>query len=270
MLQQLGITTYRQIARWTERDIDEFDAKLPEFPGRIRRDGWVTQARALHAEQVRRRRRRRGTGERDLGRPTRAPHSATASPRSTSRARALIPIAMLTLVWGCNWPVLKMGVPEVAAAHVSRAHAAVRARCGLLADREARRRLDPRFRARCGARSRVLALFNITGWNGLAAVRPPAAARRAQRDPRVHDAGLERAVLARAAARAAVARARSSASRSACWEWRLLLGDDIRHLGRTPVAALLILGAVDLVGVRHRAAAQVEAAAVAEHVSPAG
>ena len=51
MLQQLGITTYRQIARWTERDIDEFDAKLPEFPGRIRRDAWVTQARALHASK---------------------------------------------------------------------------------------------------------------------------------------------------------------------------------------------------------------------------
>ena len=48
MLHQLGIHTYRQIARWTERDIDEFDARLPEFPGRIRRDGWVTQARALH------------------------------------------------------------------------------------------------------------------------------------------------------------------------------------------------------------------------------
>lgn len=48
MLYQLGITSYRQIARWTERDIDEFDAKLPEFPGRIRRDEWVTQARALH------------------------------------------------------------------------------------------------------------------------------------------------------------------------------------------------------------------------------
>lgn len=51
MLQQLGITTYRQIARWTERDIDEFDTKLAEFPGRIRRDGWVTQARALHASK---------------------------------------------------------------------------------------------------------------------------------------------------------------------------------------------------------------------------
>jgi NADH-quinone oxidoreductase subunit E len=48
MLQQLGISTYRQIARWSERDIDEFDARLGEFPGRIRRDGWVTQARALH------------------------------------------------------------------------------------------------------------------------------------------------------------------------------------------------------------------------------
>ena len=48
MLHQLGITTFRQIARWTERDIDEFDARLPEFRGRIRRDAWVTQARALH------------------------------------------------------------------------------------------------------------------------------------------------------------------------------------------------------------------------------
>jgi predicted flap endonuclease-1-like 5' DNA nuclease len=48
MLHQLGVMTYRQIARWSERDIDEFDARLPEFPGRIRRDAWVTQARELH------------------------------------------------------------------------------------------------------------------------------------------------------------------------------------------------------------------------------
>ena len=48
MLHQLGVGTYRQIAHWSERDIDEFDAKLHEFPGRIRRDAWVTQARALH------------------------------------------------------------------------------------------------------------------------------------------------------------------------------------------------------------------------------
>ena len=48
MLHQMGIATYRQIARWSERDIDEFDARLAEFPGRIRRDAWVTQARELH------------------------------------------------------------------------------------------------------------------------------------------------------------------------------------------------------------------------------
>jgi len=48
MLHNLGIGTFRQIARWTERDIAEFDARLPEFPGRIVRDQWVTQARALH------------------------------------------------------------------------------------------------------------------------------------------------------------------------------------------------------------------------------
>lgn len=48
MLHSLGVTMFRQIARWTERDIAEFDARLPEFPGRIVRDQWVTQARALH------------------------------------------------------------------------------------------------------------------------------------------------------------------------------------------------------------------------------
>ncbi|HSS70764.1 MAG TPA: hypothetical protein VLQ46_08950 [Casimicrobiaceae bacterium] len=48
MLHTLGVTTFRQIAHWSERDVAEFDARLPEFPGRIVRDQWVTQARALH------------------------------------------------------------------------------------------------------------------------------------------------------------------------------------------------------------------------------
>ena len=47
MLHNLGVATFRQIARWSDRDVAEFDAKLPEFPGRIVRDQWVTQARAL-------------------------------------------------------------------------------------------------------------------------------------------------------------------------------------------------------------------------------
>jgi predicted flap endonuclease-1-like 5' DNA nuclease len=48
MLHKLGVTTFRQIARWTPRDVVDFDARLPEFPGRIERDQWVTQARAMH------------------------------------------------------------------------------------------------------------------------------------------------------------------------------------------------------------------------------
>ncbi len=48
MLHGLGITQFRQIAHWSERDAADFDAKLPEFPGRIQRDQWITQARELH------------------------------------------------------------------------------------------------------------------------------------------------------------------------------------------------------------------------------
>jgi predicted flap endonuclease-1-like 5' DNA nuclease len=61
MLRNLGVTTFRQIARWTPREVAEFDAKLPEFPGRIVRDQWVTQARALHESKY---------GESALGRPS--------------------------------------------------------------------------------------------------------------------------------------------------------------------------------------------------------
>jgi predicted flap endonuclease-1-like 5' DNA nuclease len=48
MLRNLGIHNFRQIARWSAHDVAEFDARLPEFPGRIVRDQWVTQARALY------------------------------------------------------------------------------------------------------------------------------------------------------------------------------------------------------------------------------
>jgi len=48
VLYRSGIATYRQIARLTEHEIDAIENTLAEFPGRIRRDGWVAQARALH------------------------------------------------------------------------------------------------------------------------------------------------------------------------------------------------------------------------------
>ena len=49
LLQSLGVTTFAQIAAWTDADIDRIDAQLGTFAGRIRRDSWVEQAQFLAA-----------------------------------------------------------------------------------------------------------------------------------------------------------------------------------------------------------------------------
>ncbi len=43
-----GVTSFAQIAAWTEADIAEFDEKL-SFKGRIEREGWIDQAKKLAA-----------------------------------------------------------------------------------------------------------------------------------------------------------------------------------------------------------------------------
>jgi len=43
-LAENGITTFAQIAAWTQADITEFDDKL-NFKGRIERDDWIAQAK---------------------------------------------------------------------------------------------------------------------------------------------------------------------------------------------------------------------------------
>jgi large subunit ribosomal protein L21 len=45
-LNEAGVTTFAQIAAWTEDDIAAFDEKL-NFKGRIEREGWVDQAKEL-------------------------------------------------------------------------------------------------------------------------------------------------------------------------------------------------------------------------------
>jgi predicted flap endonuclease-1-like 5' DNA nuclease len=52
LLHGLGITTYSQIAAWTDADIDRIDAQLGAFAGRIRRDNWIEQARFLEADDT--------------------------------------------------------------------------------------------------------------------------------------------------------------------------------------------------------------------------
>lgn len=48
-LQELGVTSFAQIAAWDEAEIDRIDAQLGRFEGRIRRDNWPEQARLLAA-----------------------------------------------------------------------------------------------------------------------------------------------------------------------------------------------------------------------------
>ena len=79
-------------------------------------------------------------------------------------ARAALPILVLTLVWGCNWPVLKMGVSELAPL-TFRSLTLPFAAIGMLL--VARASGDSIGIARAlWPRVVVLALLNIAGWNG--------------------------------------------------------------------------------------------------------
>jgi len=49
LLAELGVTSFAQIASWSDKDVAEIDAKLGRFSGRITRDQWVIQARLLAA-----------------------------------------------------------------------------------------------------------------------------------------------------------------------------------------------------------------------------
>jgi predicted flap endonuclease-1-like 5' DNA nuclease len=49
-LVDLGITSYRQIARLTSEEAAIVNEALGVFPGRIERDHWVSSARHMHRE----------------------------------------------------------------------------------------------------------------------------------------------------------------------------------------------------------------------------
>jgi large subunit ribosomal protein L21 len=42
-----GVTTYAQIAAWTEDDISQYGLQVNTSPGQIKREDWVGQARTL-------------------------------------------------------------------------------------------------------------------------------------------------------------------------------------------------------------------------------
>ena len=50
LLKGMGITSFRQIARFDADDIAHVSAALDAFPGRIERDDWMSKAAALHRD----------------------------------------------------------------------------------------------------------------------------------------------------------------------------------------------------------------------------
>jgi predicted flap endonuclease-1-like 5' DNA nuclease len=51
-LNELGVTSFAQIAAWDDTEIERIDEQLDRFRGRIRRDNWVEQARLLSAGDI--------------------------------------------------------------------------------------------------------------------------------------------------------------------------------------------------------------------------
>jgi len=153
---------------------------------------------------------------------------------------ALVPIAIVTLLWGCNWPVLKMGVPEIPPLTFRALTLPLSALGLLLIARAAGDSI--RLPRPMWGKVAVLALFNCTGWNGLLLF------------------GLQQLPAGRAVILAftmpvwstlisllllhePLSRRKVMGLVLGMLGMALLVADDARHLGRAPVAALLILGA---------------------------
>jgi drug/metabolite transporter (DMT)-like permease len=155
-------------------------------------------------------------------------------------AAALIPIGVLTLVWGCNWPVLKMGVSELAPL-TFRSLTLPFAALGLLAVAKLSGdsvRIPAPFRHKLVA----LAMLNIAGWNGLVlfGVQQLPAGRSAIL---AYTMPVWSMLFSLALLSEPLSRRKLAGLVLGMLGMALLLRDDIRHLEHTPVGALLILGA---------------------------
>lgn len=158
-------------------------------------------------------------------------------------AHAFVPIAILALVWGCNWPVLKIGVTEIAPL-TFRAITLPFAALGLfVVVRLTGERL--RIPRDWWGRLLVLSLFNITGWNGfvLFGVQQLPAGRSAII---AYTMPIWATLIAMVVLREPLNRRKIVGLALGMLGMLVLLGDDLRYVRSTPVGALLILTAATL------------------------
>jgi drug/metabolite transporter (DMT)-like permease len=167
----------------------------------------------------------------------------TQTPPRHPLAHAFVPIAILTLVWGCNWPVLKVGVSEIAPL-TFRALTLPFAAIGMLVVAKWSGDSIALPRAWWG-RLAWLAFFNIAGWNAfvLFGVQQLPAGRSAII---AYTMPIWATLVAMAVLHEPLNRRKVVGLVLGMMGMAVLLGDDIRHIQSTPIGALLILCAAIL------------------------
>jgi drug/metabolite transporter (DMT)-like permease len=153
-------------------------------------------------------------------------------------AHAFAPILILTVIWGCNWPVLKIGVAEIAPL-TFRAMTLPFAAIGMLAI--ARASGDSiRIPRAWWWRIVALAFFNIAGWNGfvLFGVQQLPAGRSAII---AYTMPIWATLIAMYVLHEPLNKRKVVGLALGMLGMIVLLGDDIRHIRSTPTGAILIL-----------------------------
>ncbi len=158
-------------------------------------------------------------------------------------AHAFVPIAILTLLWGCNWPVLKLAVAELPPL-TFRALTLPFAALGmmLVAKWSGDSLRVPRA---LWGRIAILAFFNITGWNacvlfGLQQLPAGRSAIIAYTMP------IWSTLIAMVVLHEPLNRRKIVGLLLGMLGMIVLLGEDLRHIRSTPTGALLILCAAML------------------------
>jgi drug/metabolite transporter (DMT)-like permease len=165
------------------------------------------------------------------------PPSASSLPPN---ARALLPIALLTLIWGCNWPVLKMGVTELApltfrGLTLPFAAAGMLVVAALSGD-------SLRVPRAWWGRVAALAFFNIAGWNGLVlfGVQQMPAGRSAIL---AYTMPIWATMIATMVLHEPLSRRKLAGLVLGASGMLLLIGEEVRVIRQAPLGALLILAA---------------------------
>ena len=168
---------------------------------------------------------------------------SNATPARHPPAHVLLPIAILTLVWGCNWPVLKMGVMELSPL-TFRALTLPFAAIGLLLAAHLSRE-TLRIPRELWGRVAILAFFNIAGWNGflLFGVQQLPAGRSAIL---AYTMPVWATLISLAILREPLNRRKIIGLVLGMLGMAVLLGDDLRHVRDLSTGALLILCAAIL------------------------